>query len=227
MLNIFGYEYLRTRNRVLSIRTKLLIGMALASLTMFLAGIFEIVRQKYCRTGQTSLSYRHFLLSIDLAFLGLDRSDLSLYMQLPQYICMGLSEVFGTITTLEFAYLAAPRSGQSLFMSLQFCSVGISSFLSSGYLAIYPTASGHFDFSVRTRSLFLPVSLRFEIFQCSNNDQWTFTTYFFILAFLQLAFMFITYLCDRRFNLFKINQQQQQQLASPAFQENSSNASTA
>ena len=151
-------------------------------------------------------------------------------MQLPQYICMGLSEVFGTITTLEFAYLAAPRSGQSLFMSLQFCSVGISSFLSSGYLAIYPTASGHFDFSVRTRaySLFLSVSLRFEIFQCLNDDQWTFTTYFFILAFLQLAFMFITYLCDRRFNLFKINQQQQQQqqLASPPFQENSSNAST-
>jgi dipeptide/tripeptide permease len=102
-----------------------------------------------------------FLIDRSRAFLGVDHSDLSLAAQLPQYICMGLSEVFGTITTLEFAYLAAPRSGQSLFMSLQFCSVGISSFLGSGYLAIYPTETGHFDFSVRTPSfsfLFLCLS---------------------------------------------------------------------
>ena len=62
---------------------------------------------------------------------------------------MGLGEAFATVSTLEFAYFAAPRSGQSLFMSLQFCSAGVSSFLAILYLKIYPTEGGHLNFSVR------------------------------------------------------------------------------
>jgi dipeptide/tripeptide permease len=81
-------------------------------------------------------------------FLDGSSSNLSIYFQLPQNICMGLAEIFATVASLEFAYLAAPRSAQSLLMSLQFCSVGISSFLGKGYLSIYSTTSSSFDFSV-------------------------------------------------------------------------------
>jgi hypothetical protein len=66
---------------------------------------------------------------------------------------MGLAEIFATVASLEFAYLAAPRSAQTLFMSLQFCSLGISSFIGNGYFSIYSTTS-NFDFSVSRKKHF-------------------------------------------------------------------------
>lgn len=80
-------------------------------------------------------------------------SELSIYFQLPQTITMGLSEVFTTVATLEFAYISAPRSAQSLLMSLQFCSVGIASFIANGYFSIYPTPSNdvYFGVSIKTK----------------------------------------------------------------------------
>jgi hypothetical protein len=109
------------------------------------------------------------LLSIYVAVLDSSSSDLSLIFQLPQNICMGLSEVFGTVASLEFAFRAAPRSGQSLFMSLQFCSLGLSSFLGIGYLSIYPTASNKFDFSVRWNT---SLQLTFIISSINLSSAW-------------------------------------------------------
>lgn len=228
MLNTFGYEYLRKRNRVLSIRTKLLIGMALASLTMCLAGFFEIVRQKYCPTGQTSVPYHNFSL-IDwfhfsrpwsfrlesicaITTIYLHGSFGSFRHHHHSWIRLSCRSTFRSIALHEFTILFRRH--------LIFHQQRLSRDLSDGI--------GPFWFQCTyTRMLAFPFCfISFRNFQCSNDEQWTFTTYFFILAFLQLAFMFITYLCDRRFNLFEINQQQQQ-LASPSFQENSSNASTA
>lgn len=77
-----------------------------------------------------------------------DDSTLSIFAQLPQNICMGLAEIFATVASLEYAYLAAPRSAQALLMSLQFCSLGISSAIGKVYLSLYSTTTGIFDFSV-------------------------------------------------------------------------------
>jgi len=87
-----------------------------------------------------------YLINFNLS--GRNDSSSSIYIQLPQNIFMGLSEIFATVASLEFAYLAAPRSAQSLLMSLQFCSLGISSFISEAYLSIYSSTSTSFDFSV-------------------------------------------------------------------------------
>ncbi len=81
----------------------------------------------------------------------MDNSSLNISFQLPQNICMGLAEIFATVASLEYAYLAAPRSAQTLFMSLQFCSLGISSFIGNGYISIYSTTS-NFDFSVSRKT---------------------------------------------------------------------------
>ncbi len=62
---------------------------------------------------------------------------MTIFYQLPQYIGIGLSEVFTSVASLEFAYLAAPRSAQSLIMSLRFCSAGLSSFVGSAYIGIF------------------------------------------------------------------------------------------
>lgn len=64
-------------------------------------------------------------------------ADMSVFYQLPQHISMGIGEVFISVASLEFAYMAAPESAQSLVMSLRFCSAGLSSFLGSAYVSVY------------------------------------------------------------------------------------------
>jgi dipeptide/tripeptide permease len=64
---------------------------------------------------------------------------------------MGFSELFATVACFEFAYFAAPRSAQSLFMSLYFCTVGLSSFIGTGYIAFFKTPLSIWDFQVSIR----------------------------------------------------------------------------
>lgn len=61
---------------------------------------------------------------------------------------MGISEVFGTVASFEFAYLAAPRSAQTLLMSLRFCSLGLASFMGNVYVKIFAVEDEKFDFDV-------------------------------------------------------------------------------
>ena len=62
---------------------------------------------------------------------------MSVFFQFPQYVGIGVSEVFTSVASLEFAYLVAPQSAQSLIMSLRFCSAGVSSFIGSGMIVIF------------------------------------------------------------------------------------------
>ena len=71
---------------------------------------------------------------------------MSIFYQFPQYLGIGLSEVFASVASLEFAYLAAPRSAQSLIMSLRFCSAGLSSFVGSAYVGIFVNVKQNFAF---------------------------------------------------------------------------------
>lgn len=75
-----------------------------------------------------------------LRFLGgtnYTASHLSIFYQFPQYICIGLSEVFTSVASLEFAYSAAPPSARSFIMSLRFFSAGISAFIGVLYVGIF------------------------------------------------------------------------------------------
>ena len=61
---------------------------------------------------------------------------------------MGFSELFATVACFEFSYFAAPRSAQSLFMSLYYCTVGLAPFIGYGYISIFGNNSSDLDFSV-------------------------------------------------------------------------------
>jgi dipeptide/tripeptide permease len=135
-LNTFVYKRLEASGRSISIRTRIVIGMISAVVAMCMAGTVEIFRQYICTTQnftQTIGIYFHTLVLNVIYFYTIGdktylAANMSVFFQFPQYVGIGLAEVFTSVASLEFAYLAAPRSAQSLIMSLRVCSAGLSSF---------------------------------------------------------------------------------------------------
>ncbi|CAF1229187.1 unnamed protein product [Adineta steineri] len=182
ILNTCVYKYFYIKNRLVSIKIRFIIGMIAATISMCLTGITEIFRQKNCNNSfQQSIGNTIY-----------NTSDMSVFYQLPQYISIGLSEVFASVTSLEFAYLTAPQSAQSLVMSLRFCSIGLSSFLGSGYINVYENFYGNFSV---TNS------------ECKDAEKpELFYIYFFVLAGIQFIFIFIFLGCDRKYHIIKASQ---------------------
>ena len=144
---LFVYKHLTARNRLLTIATKLVIGMCFGSMTMIISGVVENFRQEQWQDS-TARNQSINALTISFVFLESSSSNLTVFAQLPQIIGMGISELFVMVASFEYAYVAAPRSAQSLFMSLRFCSVGISSFINAALIKAFSTPSIHLDYSV-------------------------------------------------------------------------------
>ncbi|CAF4108315.1 unnamed protein product [Rotaria sp. Silwood2] len=121
-----------------------------------------------------------------VSIISKNNSDLSIFTQLPQYICMGVSEVFGMVASFEFAYMAAPRSAQSLIMSLRFCSLGLSSFIGDAYVKVMTITIKNLDFD------------------CQNSKEILYI-YFYVLGGIQLLTIFVFVLCHRKFGILQLN----------------------
>jgi len=117
---------------------------------MCIAGIVEKLRQDGCKEGRILNESINYLI-VYCYVLDLENSSLSIYSQLPQTIFIGFSQLFGMVGSYEYAYLGAPISAQSLFMSFHFCSAGISSFLSAAYIYVFPAPNVDLDFKVRIK----------------------------------------------------------------------------
>ena len=143
--------FLRSRGRPMTLLRRIGWGLVIAILAMSTAAIVEKYRLAAYRDGR-------ILFSIDSLSDGvLDNNrdtynsnramevvDMSVWWQIPQYLLIGLSEVFTAIGQLEFFYDQAPDVMRSCSMALQLLSVCIGSYLSGAVVWVVQCITSSF-----------------------------------------------------------------------------------
>ncbi|CAG5123017.1 unnamed protein product, partial [Candidula unifasciata] len=118
--------------RPLSYLTRIGVGMILAVIAVVVAGIVEIYRKVDLE--------EHSHLQV-LGGENFTASSMSVFVQIPQFALIGASEIFTSITSLEFAYNQAPVAMQGLLTGLFLAATGVGNWVSTAILAIVQKAT--------------------------------------------------------------------------------------
>ncbi|KAK7004519.1 solute carrier family 15 member 4 [Biomphalaria glabrata] len=100
------------------------IGLILSAGSVFIAGWVEIERKKQFGFDQVVGDEKFY------------SSNMSVFLQVPQFMLVGAGEAFTNIAGLEFAYTQAPNTMQGLIMGIYLATAGVGNYLSTAIIAI-------------------------------------------------------------------------------------------
>ncbi|VDI82766.1 Hypothetical predicted protein [Mytilus galloprovincialis] len=124
LMEIFIYPLLEKINRPPSLLQRMGLGMIFAVLSVVAAGVLEIYRKKEHGVIQKIVDTKY------------NASSVSILTQIPQFTLMGTSEVFTSVSGMEFTYSEAPDMMKGVCMGLYLDTIGIGAFFALMIIAI-------------------------------------------------------------------------------------------
>ncbi|CAL1528966.1 unnamed protein product [Lymnaea stagnalis] len=123
------YPCFQRMGRPLRYMHRIGIGLILSALSVFVAGWVEIERKKVLGFTQIVGDETFFA------------ANMTVFVQVPQFMLVGAGEAFTNIAGLEFAYTQAPKNMQGLIMGIYLATNGIGNYVSTAIIAIIETTT--------------------------------------------------------------------------------------
>ncbi|XP_054750607.2 solute carrier family 15 member 4-like [Lytechinus pictus] len=133
LVDRFVYPFLESRGVRVTLVKRMAFGLVSGLLSVLYAALVEVIRKYKIRNGG----------GFDQEISGVifHASSLSILVQIPEYIFIGIADVFVLITGLEFAFSQSPKSLQAFITGIYLFYNGIGSYVGSLLVIIVNAAS--------------------------------------------------------------------------------------
>jgi peptide/histidine transporter 3/4 len=186
LLDSVVYPYFNKKfNKTICVNSRLVLGMCLSALSVIAGGLLETIRLDIIQQDPVNNTINQLIGNTTYI-----AANLHILWQIPQYMLIGLGEVFCSVCCVYYAYSASPKSMQSILMGLFYFFTGTGSFISS--LILYLTKKYIFSSTANVDDINCP--------KCHLNY------YFYLLASLQIVGVILFILIDSKYKIVKCNQ---------------------